>query len=51
MTDSATVQQVIERLESAQSVLVIGHGNPDGDAISSVAGLVSSVLASARELL
>lgn len=40
MTDSAALQQVIERLESAQSVLVIGHSSPDGDAIGSVAGLV-----------
>jgi len=40
MTDSATLGQVIERLESARSVLVIGHASPDGDAIGSVAGLV-----------
>ena len=40
MTDSATLQQVIERLMEARSVLVIGHARPDGDAIGSVAGLV-----------
>ncbi len=40
MTDSATLQQVMDRLGSAQRVLVIGHASPDGDAIGSVAGLV-----------
>lgn len=40
MVDWATLDQVIQRLEAGQRVLVIGHASPDGDAIASVAGLV-----------
>ncbi len=36
-----TLGQVIDRLKGAHQVLVIGHAKPDGDAISSVAGLVA----------
>lgn len=40
MTESTALRKVIERLELAQRVLVIGHARPDGDAVGSVAGLV-----------
>jgi len=37
----ATLEQVIGRLKQGRNVLVMGHAQPDGDAISSVAGLVT----------
>ncbi len=37
----ATLDQVIDRLKQGRNVCVIGHAKPDGDAISSVAGLVA----------
>lgn len=40
MIEGATLQQVMDRLDVARRVLVIGHVSPDGDAIGSVAGLV-----------
>ncbi|MFO8034367.1 MAG: DHH family phosphoesterase [Candidatus Bipolaricaulota bacterium] len=36
----ATLEQIIDRLKQGRDILVIGHSQPDGDAISSVAGLV-----------
>ncbi len=37
----ATLEQIIDRLKQGRAILVIGHAQPDGDAISSVAGLVT----------
>lgn len=50
-SSNATLDEVVERLRAAQSVVILTHGKPDGDAVGSAVGVAQALLALGKRVL